>query len=57
MSAPFRKVRLGPLDCVVERNAGATYVRSPFPLPPYPDKITERLDYWAERAPNRTVFA
>ena len=57
MSAPFRKVRLGPLDCVVEHKAGATYVRSPFPLPAYPDKITERLDYWAAHAPNRTVFA
>jgi feruloyl-CoA synthase len=57
MSAPFRNVRLGPLDCVVERSAGATYVRSPFPLPSYPDKITERLDYWAEHAPDRTIFA
>jgi len=57
MNAPFRKVRLGPLDCVVEHRAGSTYVSSPLPLPSYPDKITERLDYWAEHAPNRTIFA
>ncbi len=45
------------MDCTVERRNGATYVRSPHALRPYPDKITERLDYWAEHAPDRTIFA
>jgi len=57
MTAPFRDVRLGPLDCVVEHRGGCTYVRSPFPLGSYPDKITERLDYWSIHAPDRTIFA
>ncbi len=57
MNAPFREVRLGPLDCTVERRGDCTYVRSPFPLAPYPDKITERLDHWAIHAPDRTIFA
>ncbi len=57
MNAPFREVRLGPLDCIVERRGDCTYVRSPFPLAPYPDKITERLDHWAIHAPDRTIFA
>jgi feruloyl-CoA synthase len=56
-TVPFRDVRLGPLDCVVERRGGSTYVRSPFPLAAYPDKITERLDYWAVHAPDRTMLA
>src|SRR5579872_2962620 len=57
MNAPFREVRLGPLDCTVERRGDCTYVRSPFTLGPYPEKITERLDYWAIHAPDRTIFA
>ena len=57
LSAPFRKVRLGPIDCTVHRHAGSTYVRSCYPLASYPEKITERLDYWAVEAPDRTFFA
>ncbi len=57
MSAPFRPVRLGPLECVVEQRGANTYVRSPLPLPPYPDKITEKLDHWAVHAPDRWIFA
>ena len=46
--APIRAVRLGPQDVTVERRADGTLIlRSPEPLGPYPDKITERLDHWA----------
>jgi feruloyl-CoA synthase len=39
------------------RPDGSIYVRSPRTLPNYPDKITERLEYWAEVAPHRTFLA
>lgn len=55
-SLPFRPVRLGPRDGLVERRSdGTIYLRSPRRLPAYPDKITQRLVQWAERTPD-TVF-
>jgi len=57
-AAPIRPVRLGPQDVTVERRADGTLVlRSPQPLGPYPDKITERLEYWAKVAPERAFMA
>ncbi len=54
----FRPVRLGPSEVVVERRAdGIVHLRSPHALGPYPAKLTERLEYWAARAPNRILFA
>ena len=32
---------------------GSVYMRSPTPLGPYPPRITDRLEYWADRAPDR----
>ena len=32
-------------------------MRSPEPLTPYPENLTERLAYWAETAPDRTFLA
>jgi feruloyl-CoA synthase len=53
-----RPVRLGPADVAAERRAdGTIYLRSPQPLESYADKLTERLVHWAERAPDRTLFA
>ncbi len=55
---PLRKVLLGPADVVVERrNDGAILVRSPHPLPAYPQKLTERLVHWAKAAPERVFLA
>ncbi len=55
---PVRAVRLGPRDVVVERRTdGALHLKSPHALAPYPEKLTERLDYWAARAPERTYLA
>ncbi|HEX6001230.1 MAG TPA: feruloyl-CoA synthase [Hyphomicrobiaceae bacterium] len=55
---PFRHVNLGPREVLVERRAdGALILRSPHELGPYPTKLTERLDYWAARAPDRLLFA
>jgi feruloyl-CoA synthase len=56
--APMRPVRLGPRDVLVDRPGdGTIHMRSPHPLPPYPTKITERLEHWAAVAPERTFLA
>ena len=52
-----RSVRLARQTVVAERRAGNLYLRSPDPLPEYPRKLTERLDHWAERAPERVFIA
>ena len=57
-AAPLRPVRLGPSDVTLERRAdGTLYLRSPQPLEAYPDKITQRLEHWAEAAPERVFIA
>jgi feruloyl-CoA synthase len=55
---PIRSVRLGPADVAVERRAnGDIVLRSPHALGDYPDKLTERLAFWAAAAPDRVLFA
>jgi feruloyl-CoA synthase len=57
-AAPFRPVRLGPRDVLLDRRPdGSIHLRSPHPLASYPPKLTERLDYWAATAPERTFMA
>jgi feruloyl-CoA synthase len=56
--APLRRVRLGAPNVVVERRSdGCILMRSADALPPYPAKLTERLDYWAKAAPQRIFLA
>ncbi len=56
--APLRPVRLGPADVLIERRSdGAILMRSPHPLPPFAQKLTERLRHWAEAAPGRVFLA
>ena len=56
--SPLRPVKLGPADVVVERRSdGAIVLRSPHPLPPHPQKLTERLTHWAKAAPERIFLA
>ncbi len=51
-------VRLGPLDVAVERRPdGTIYRQHRSALPAYPDRLTERLRHWAERAPERIFLA
>ena len=58
MTRPTRPVRLGPSDIVWRRDAdGAVLLRSPHPLPAYPRKLTEKLEDWAARAPDRLFLA
>src|SRR5580692_9464413 len=55
---PLRPVRLGPPDVVIERRSdGAIVLRSPHPLPAFPQKLTERLVHWAKVAPERVFLA
>ena len=50
--------RILPADTVIERRPDGTIrARSPHPLGPYPSKITERLEYWADVAPWRVFLA
>src|SRR5713101_6627785 len=58
LRSPDRPLQLGPTDVTVERRAGGViHLRSPHPLGSYPRRLTERLEHWAERAPERTLFA
>ena len=54
----LRDVRLGPFDLVLEPYPDGTIrARSPHPLGDYPARLTERLEHWAERAPERIFLA
>jgi feruloyl-CoA synthase len=56
--ARTREIVLGELDVTIERGSGGViYARSPIPLLPYDKRVTERLDYWAQIAPERTFLA
>ncbi len=56
--APLRPVRLGAAEVMVERRGdGTILMRSPRPLPPYPEKLTARLVHWAKAAPERVFLA
>jgi feruloyl-CoA synthase len=58
LAARVREVRLGPFDLALERRSDGTIrARSPHPLAAYPARLTERLEHWAERAPERTFLA
>jgi feruloyl-CoA synthase len=47
-AAPLRPVRLGEAACAVVRDAnGVIRMHSPLPLEAFPDKLTQRLEYWA----------
>src|SRR5262245_13288558 len=55
---PLRPVKLGPSDTQLERRPGGTILmRSPHALEAYPQKLTERLEHWAQAAPDRTFLA
>ncbi len=55
---PFRDVKLGSREVVVERGAGGVvYVRLAQALGEYPARMTDKLDYWAEHTPDRTYIA
>ena len=58
MSHPHRQVKYGRADTEFTRLPdGTILMRSPEPLDAYPDRLTERLLHWAEKAPDRTFMA
>jgi len=57
-SADIRPIKLGPQDVTTEHRAdGSIILRSPQPLGTYPDKLTERLEFWAAETPTQSFFA
>ena len=55
---PVRDVRVASLQIIVDRREnGVIYVRSPQPLGEYPARVTDRLEFWATRAPSRIFLA
>lgn len=58
MPTRYRPVQLGSTQIGIERDShGNTLLRNREPLKPHPTRLTERLRYWAERAPERTFLA
>ncbi len=58
MTRKTRSIRLAGPAVVAERRAdGTVHLRSPHLLGEYPRKITERLEHWAEHAPQRVFLA
>ncbi|HPE62462.1 MAG TPA: AMP-binding protein, partial [Thiolinea sp.] len=55
---PLRPVRLGNNQATREdRPDGSILIRSRLPLPDYPRALTDRLDQWAAKQPDRILFA
>jgi len=55
---PVRHVSLASREAIVKYDSGGTaYVRLAQPLGAYPARMTDRLDDWAERTPDRTFIA
>lgn len=55
---PWRSVPLGDLTPVIDaRRDGTVVMRAAQPLEPYPRTLTERLNRWADAAPDRTLLA
>jgi feruloyl-CoA synthase len=52
-----RAVNLAPADILVRRDGDVVYMQSRRQLGAYPSRITERLEYWADRAPDRVFLA
>ncbi|NOU06128.1 MAG: feruloyl-CoA synthase [Hyphomicrobiaceae bacterium] len=56
--APYRNVHFGTSTVHIEKRADGTIIAtSPTPLGNYPNKTTERLDYWAEKTPDAVFLA
>jgi feruloyl-CoA synthase len=57
-SAATRPIKLGPQEVTAEHRAdGSMILRSPQPLGAYPEKLTERLEFWAAETPAQIFFA
>ncbi len=57
MADRVRAVNLAAADIAFRRSGDIVYMQSRRPLGAYPVRITERLEYWADRAPDRVFLA
>jgi len=58
VSRPIRAVRLGRVELAVDRRPdGTIFLHAREKLSSYPEKMTEKLDYWAAQAPDRVLLA
>ena len=56
--SPWRRARLGDLTPAVDARPDGTVILSAVqPLGDYPTVLTDRLEYWARHAPDRTLLA
>jgi len=58
MDVPFRPIRLGSMEAIIERRPdGSVVYELKEPLEPYPVRLTERLEHWARVTPERALLA
>ena len=57
-AARVKAVNILKPDVAVRRDSsGNIYLASSPPLGPYPERITQRLEHWAQAAPDRVFLA
>ncbi len=56
-AAKYRELKFGVTRVSVREANGHTYLSAEHSLEPFADRLTDRLLYWAEHAPNRTFIA
>jgi feruloyl-CoA synthase len=57
-TAPLARLKLAPVDMeVIDLPGGGMILRSRIPLEPYPRRLGEKLEHWADVAPERPFLA
>ena len=57
-SARYRPMTFGVTRAILRDGAAGThYLRAEQALPPYPERLTDRLVHWAQERPDQTLFA
>ena len=57
-SAQYRPMTFGVTRAILRDGAtGTHYLRAEQALPPYPERLTDRLVHWAKERPDQTLFA
>jgi feruloyl-CoA synthase len=56
-AAQYRSFTFGVTRGVHTQRGDNTYLRAEQPLAPYPERLTDRLQHWAQTAPERTWMA
>ncbi len=53
----YRDFKFGVTRAIVRQSGSTTYLQADQALEPYPLRMTDQLVYWAQAAPERTVYA